>query len=93
MLKAYHSDYLEVGRNPHGVWSVPPMSNDQLIKYALGQVLKYMGLRMQFEAARNEVDIPVSIRVESKIEGWDIQVRLYPERKEEDAVSRPLSDT
>lgn len=87
MLKEYHSNFLEVGRNPYGYADTPPMSNEQIIKVALGQVLEYMGLRMKLEAARNEVDMPTSIRVEATVQGWDIQVRLYPERKEEDAVS------
>lgn len=80
MLKCYASNYQEIGRNPRGaVAEDSVMSNDQLTKWAFGEVLKHMGLRMQGEAARNEVDMPTSIRVESTVQGWDIQVRLYPQ--------------
>lgn len=88
MLKAYHSGYQEVGKNPYGMLAQSSiMSDEQLIKWAFGEVLEYMGLRMKGEALRDQVDMPTSIRVEIIKQGWDILVCLYPEKETEDAIS------
>lgn len=58
------------------------ISQDQLVQYALGEVLQGVGLRFQLAAQKNEIRIPDNIRVEIIVQGWDLQVRLHLEKNQ-----------